>query len=251
VNEHSGNLSRIERIGSAVLGVGATVLVARRGGPIAKLLGGALAASLIGRAFAGHCAVKAALTGQSSLKEGLTDQWQRTTQTGRRVFQRAGGTMQRSAIERVTKIIDVDVPVRAVYNQWTQFETFPQFMEGVKDVRQIDDTHVHWHAKVWGKDVEWDAEITEQDPDKRISWKSVSGAHNAGTVRFESLGPNRTRVRLVMAYQPIGAAENLGDALGLLERQVQTSVEQFKRFVEARGAETGGWRGEVEDSHAR
>jgi uncharacterized membrane protein len=238
MHTHTANLSRGERIGSAVLGLGMLLLM-RRGSPILRIAGGALAVSLVSRAVAGHCAMKAAVTGESSFRQGLTDQWQHTV-----------GRLPHRAIERVEKIIDVDRPVRTVYNQWTQFETFPQFMAGVKDVYQIDDTHVRWRALVRGKEVEWDAEITEQDPDKRISWKSVGGVHNAGTVRFEPLGANRTRVRLVMAYEPEGPIEKLGDAMGLLARQVRTSLEQFKRFIEARGTETGGWRGRVDDSRA-
>jgi uncharacterized membrane protein len=149
-------------------------------------------------------------------------------------------------MERVEKTIEVDCPVRTVYNQWTQFEEFPRFMDGVEEVRQLDDTHVHWRAQLWGKSKEWDAEITEQEPDKRISWRSVSGAPNAGTVRFEPLGTDRTRVRLTMAYEPEGAVEHTGDALGLLNAKVQNSVEGFKRFIESRAHETGGWRGEVD-----
>src|SRR5690606_21147730 len=102
-----------------------------------------------------------------------------------------------------------------VYNQWTQFEDFPRFMAGVKEVRQIDDTHVHWPAEIWGKDKEWDAEIVEQLPDERISWRSTSGPHNAGAVRFEPLGPDRTRVHLAMSYEPEGLIENVGDAVGV------------------------------------
>ncbi len=150
-------------------------------------------------------------------------------------------------MERVEKTVEVDRPVRTVYNQWTQFEEFPAFMEGVKEVRQLDDTHLHWRAEVWGKEKEWDAEITEQEPDQRISWKSVSGAPNAGTVRFEPIGPERTRVRLTMAYEPEDAIENVGDALGIFTSRVQSSVEEFKTFIERRGRETGGWRGEVDD----
>ena len=150
-------------------------------------------------------------------------------------------------MERIEKSIDVDRPIRTVYNQWTQFEEFPRFMAGVKEVKQLDDTHVHWHAEIWGKDEEWDAEITEQTPDERISWKSVSGAYNAGTVRFEPIGPERTRVRLVMAYDPEGVVENVGDALGIFSGRVQNTVEDFKKFIEKRGRETGGWRGEVHD----
>jgi len=148
-------------------------------------------------------------------------------------------------MERIEKSIEVGCPVRAAYNQWTQFEEFPRFMAGVKEVRQLDDTHVRWHAEIWGKDKEWDAEITEQVPDKTIAWRSTSGAPNGGAVRFEPLGPDRTRIRLTMEYDPEGAVENLGDALGMMSRRVQTSVEDFKKFIETRGSETGAWRGEV------
>jgi uncharacterized membrane protein len=153
-------------------------------------------------------------------------------------------------MERVEKTIDVNCPIRTVYNQWTQFEEFPRFMAGVKEVRQIDDTHVRWHAEIWGKDVEWEAEVTEQEPDKRISWKSTSGAQNAGTVRFEPLDSARTRVRLVMAYEPEGAIENLGDALGIFNARVESTVQDFKKFIEARDRETGAWRGEVDHSRS-
>jgi len=154
-------------------------------------------------------------------------------------------------METMEKTIEVDAPISTVYNQWTQFEEFPRFMDGVKDVKQLDDTHVHWHAEVWGKDKEWDAEITEQVPDERVSWKSVSGdAPNAGTVRFEPIGGNRTRVRLVMAYEPHGAIENIGDALGILSQSVQSSVHNFKKYIESRRFEDGGWRGSVKDSVA-
>jgi uncharacterized membrane protein len=154
-------------------------------------------------------------------------------------------------MERIEKTIEVECPIRMVYNQWTQFEEFPKFMDGVKEVKQLDDTHVHWHAEVWGKDKEWDAEITEQVPDERISWKSVSGVYTAGTVRFEPIGPSRTRVRLTMAYEPEGVIENLGDAVGALSGRVQNTVKDFKEFIEERGSETGAWRGAVHDSKAR
>jgi uncharacterized membrane protein len=154
-------------------------------------------------------------------------------------------------MERIEKTIEVDCPVRTVYNQWTQFEEFPRFMEGVKEVKQLDDTHVRWHAEIWGKDKEWDAEITEQVPDQKIGWKSISGdAPNAGTVRFEPLGPDRTLVRLVMAYEPQGAVENVGDALGVLGMRVESSVKNFKKYIESRKVEDGAWRGTVHDSKA-
>ena len=158
------------------------------------------------------------------------------------------GDFEGRDMERVQKTVEVDAPLRAVYNQWTQFEEFPRFMTGVKEVRQLDDSHVHWHAEIWGRDEEWDAEITEQVPDERISWRSVSGPANAGTVRFESIEPQRTRVRLTMAYEPKGAVEHIGDALGIFGARVQSTVEEFKKFMEAREMETGGWRGRIHDS---
>jgi uncharacterized membrane protein len=154
-------------------------------------------------------------------------------------------------MEQIEKTIEVGRPVRTVYNQWTQFEEFPRFMAGVKEVRQIDDTHLHWRAEIWGKDVEWDAEITEQDPDKRISWRSISGAPNAGTVRFEPLDAERTRVRLVMAYEPTDAVEKIGDAVGVFSSRVQNTVEDFKKFIESRSHETGAWRGKVDNSRVQ
>jgi len=149
-------------------------------------------------------------------------------------------------MERIEKSVEVKAPVRAVYNQWTQFEEFPRFMAGVKEVKQIDDTHLHWHAEIWGKDKEWDSEITEQVPDQKIAWRSTSGdAPNAGVVRFEPVAPDRTRVRLTMEYEPQGVIESVGDKLGVLSARVQNTVEDFKKFIESRGQETGAWRGEV------
>jgi uncharacterized membrane protein len=148
-------------------------------------------------------------------------------------------------MERIEKTFDVDVPVSTVYNQWTQFEEFPRFMEGIQEVRQLDDTHLHWKAKIAGKDKEWDAEIVEQVPDKVIAWRSISGAPNAGTVRFEPLNRERTRIRLTMDYEPVGFVENAGDAVGLVSHKVEDAVERFKGLLEKRRAETGGWRGEV------
>jgi uncharacterized membrane protein len=143
--------------------------------------------------------------------------------------------------------IDVNVPVHTAYNQWTQFESFPQFMEGVEEVRQLDDKHLHWKAKVGGKVQEWDAEITEQIPDQKIAWRSISGAPNGGVVTFNYLGPNTTRVLLSIDYDPQGVAESAGAALGFMDRQVKGDLERFKRFIESRGQETGAWRGTIED----
>lgn len=140
-------------------------------------------------------------------------------------------------MESIEKIVDVNSPIGSVYKQWTQFEEFPLFMNGVKAVKRLDDAHVHWHAEVWGKDQQWAAKIIEQVPDERISWNSVSGdALNAGTVRFEPLAANRTRVRLVIAYESQGAAERVGDPLGLLSASVQSSVSNFKKYIEEKGS---------------
>jgi len=146
---------------------------------------------------------------------------------------------------KIEKAIDVEVPVRAAYNQWTQFEEFPRFMEGVESVRQIDDRRLHWRANVGGKSLEWDAEIAEQIPDKRIAWRSLSGARNAGVVTFHRLAEARTRVMLQLDYEPEGFVENLGDALGVVSSRAEGDLERFKEFIEGRGLETGAWRGEI------
>ena len=148
-------------------------------------------------------------------------------------------------MERVTKTFEINAPVRKVYNQWTQFEDFPRFMDGVKEVRQPDDTHLHWKASIAGKDKEWDAEIVEQVPDERIAWRSTAGVLNAGTVRFEPVSPDKSRVHLTMEYEPKGLVENVGDAVGMVDRKVEKAVQDFKKLIEERGQETGAWRGEV------
>jgi uncharacterized membrane protein len=149
-------------------------------------------------------------------------------------------------MERIEHTVDVDVPVSTVYNQWTQFEEFPRFMEGVESVRQIDDTTVHWKAKVAGKVKEWDARITEQEPDEVIAWEGFGDPDNSGRVFFEPLdGGARTRVNLALDYEPEGVVEKVGDALGVLERRVEGDLDRFKEFIESRGTETGAWRGEV------
>ena len=153
-------------------------------------------------------------------------------------------------MEQLQKTFEIDVPLRAAYNQWTQFEEFPQFMEGVQEVRQLDDTHLHWRASVAGKEKEWDAEITEQVPDSVIAWRSTSGAPNGGRVSFEALGPERTRIDLQMLYEPESALEKAGDAMGVVSRQVDRTVDGFKEYIERRGRETGGWRGEVHGGRA-
>ena len=148
-------------------------------------------------------------------------------------------------MQRIEKDIEVKLPVRTVYNQWTQFESFPHFMEGVKSVQQLDDRHLAWKAEILGREVEWTAEIIEQAPDECISWRCTSGHPNMGAVYFEPLGPDQTKVTLVLEYEPLGATEKIADALGALSLRVEGDLRRFKKFIEERGAETGAWRGEI------
>lgn len=151
----------------------------------------------------------------------------------------------------VEKSIVVNVPVNTAYNQWTQFEEFPQFMEGIEEVRQLDDKRLYWRANIAGKNVEWEAEIGEQKPDKHISWRSTTGAHNAGAVGFMEEGSDQTRVTLRLEYEPEGFFENVGSALGFVDNRVQGDLERFKTFIESRSSETGAWRGEIHNSQTQ
>jgi uncharacterized membrane protein len=148
-------------------------------------------------------------------------------------------------METIEKSVEIDAPVSTVYNQWTQFEEFPRFMEGVKQVQQLDDKRLHWRAEVGGKEKEWDAEIYKQIEDEVIAWRSTSGARNDGEVRFDKSSGGKTRVTLELAYEPEGVVENIGDALGLLSGRVQGDLDRFRDFIEKRGTETGAWRGEI------
>ena len=147
-----------------------------------------------------------------------------------------------------THSIEVNAPVRAVYNQWTQFEEFPRFMEGVEEVRQEGDKRLFWRAKIGGKVKEWEAEITDQVPDQRIAWQSVDGSPNAGTITFEELGPDRTMVTATIEYEPEGFVEKAGDALGIPSGRVEGDLKRFRDYIEERGRETGGWRGQIGES---
>lgn len=154
-------------------------------------------------------------------------------------------------MSRLEKSVEVDLPVRVVYDQWTQFEDFPRFMEGIESVEQLDDRRLLWRAKLGGRQEEWEAEITYQEPDERIGWRSTTGAENSGIVAFDAVNPNRTRVRLELTYEPSGASENVGDLLGVVSRRVQGDLDRFKEFIEARGRATGGWRGQVRGTEVR
>lgn len=143
------------------------------------------------------------------------------------------------------KSIEVDLPVTTVYNQWTQFEDFPQFMEGVESVTQVDDKRLHWVAEIAGTREEWDAEIVDQEPDRRIAWRTLTGTTNDGIVTFEPLGPTSTRVSLDLDVEPEGLKEKIGEKLGVVSRQAEGDLKRFKAFIESRGVETGAWRGQV------
>jgi uncharacterized membrane protein len=146
---------------------------------------------------------------------------------------------------RVEKTIEIDRPLRMVYDQWTQFEEFPRFMEGVEDVHQIDEKTLHWKAKIGGRSREWTAEIVQQEPDESIAWRHTEGAVNSGVVVFAPLDAERCQVTLALEYDPRGFVEKAGDILGVVSRRVEGDLERFKRFIEERAQETGAWRGQI------
>ncbi len=154
-------------------------------------------------------------------------------------------TREEFELPRVVKTIDVDVPVSVAYNQWTQFEEFPSFMEGITVVEQLDNKRLYWRSEIGGKVKEWTAEIAEQRPDECIAWHSTSGVRNAGRVRFESLGSEKTRIELIMDYEPEGPLEGAADWLGVVSSRVHGDLERFKKFIESRGEATGAWRGKI------
>ena len=152
-------------------------------------------------------------------------------------------------MKTIEKYIDVNVPVRAAYNQWTQFEEFPKFMENIERVQQLDETGLHWVAKIAGVTVEWDAEISEQVPDKRIAWYGARGPVRNGIVSFHPVNDSVTRVVLRIDYEPETFFEETGDKLGIASNRVQEDLQRFKEFIETRGVETGAWRGKISGSH--
>ena len=154
-------------------------------------------------------------------------------------------------MERIEKAIEVDVPLSVAYNQWTQFESFPTFMEGIEQVEQIDDKRLHWVANVGGRRKEWDAEIVEQVPDEVVSWRSIAGPLNNGSVTFSPLSADSCRVTLILTYEPEGGLEKVGDALGVLKLRVQGDLKRFKEFIESRRTPTGAWRGSIEGGEVR
>jgi ribosome-associated toxin RatA of RatAB toxin-antitoxin module len=148
---------------------------------------------------------------------------------------------------KVEQSIQVDVPVSAAYGQWTQFEDFPHFMGGVKEVRQLDDRRLHWVAEIAGVRREWEASVLEQVPDQKVAWAATSGATNAGAVRFEPAGAASTIVHLTLEYEPEGVVEQAGDKLGIVQRQVTSDLERFKKLIEDQGYASGAWRGSISE----
>ena len=149
-------------------------------------------------------------------------------------------------MSRISEEIEVAVPVRVAYDQWTQFESFPRFMAGIDRVIQVDDRTLEWTATIAGVVKHWRAEITEQRPDDVVAWRSTDGAQNDGQVRFRSLGPDRTMVELQLDVEPEGLVEKAADALGVVERRVRGDLERFRDFIESRAQPTGAWRGRIE-----
>jgi uncharacterized membrane protein len=152
---------------------------------------------------------------------------------------------------RIEESIDVGVPISVAYNQWTQFEEFPQFMEGIESVQQIDDTHLLWTGEIGGAREEWRAEITEQRPDERVAWHATEGRTNAGVVTFHRIDDETTRVMVQMDWEPEGAKESAGAAVGIDSHRVKGDLKRFKEMIERRGTPTGAWRGEVEQGETR
>ena len=153
--------------------------------------------------------------------------------------------MKKRDSSNITATVGVDVPASTAYKQWTQFEDFPKFMDGVESVQQLDDRRLRWRAEIGGTTVERDAEITEQPADARIAWRSTSGASNAGVVTFHHVSPGSCRVALQLDYDPEGIIENVGDFLGVVSGRARGDLARFKKFIEERGHETGAWRGEI------
>jgi uncharacterized membrane protein len=153
-------------------------------------------------------------------------------------------------MSRIQETLELEVPVSTAYNQWTQFEDFPQFMEGVESVKQLDDTRLYWIAEFGGTRREWEAKILDQTPDSHIAWEG-GPEDPSGEVRFEPLGAERCRVTLVMDYEPQGMKEKAGDLMGVAKARVKGDLERFKQFIQTRQVETGAWRGDVTGGQAQ
>jgi len=146
---------------------------------------------------------------------------------------------------QIIETVDVDVPVTTAYDQWTQFETFPQFLSYVKEITQQDATHNHWTVNIGGVQREFDTVVTEQLPDERVAWTTVEGKDHAGVVTFHKLGPSKSRVTVQLDWEAESLVEKVGAALNIDDHAIKKDLKQFKEFIESRPSETGAWRGDV------
>jgi predicted PurR-regulated permease PerM/uncharacterized membrane protein len=220
----------------------ATMTAALIGVSAGGVVGALLAVPVVAAAKAAYLELRPPIPGETADDEGRGGD-----ESGRGGRSRDDDSTPQEAtpMSTVEKSIEVKLPVSTVYNQWTQFEEFPQFMEGVERVTQLDDTRLHWVAEIAGAVREWDAEIVDQQPDQRIAWRSIDGAGNGGIVTFSPVGAEATRVSLQMQFEPEGLAETVGDKLGFVSKQAEGDLKRFKSFIEERGNETGAWRGQV------
>ena len=143
--------------------------------------------------------------------------------------------------------VDVNVPVSVAYNQWTKCEEFPKFLSFVESITQVNDTLTEWKVKVGGVEREFEAQITEQHPDERVAWNSTGGqVDHGGVVTFHKLAENETRVTVQLDWQATGLMEKAGAALGVDNYAIKKDLANFKKFIEAKGTDDGGWRGDVQ-----
>jgi uncharacterized membrane protein len=198
-------------------------------------------------AFVFVSGVGVALAAVPSVRQGVMSKFRSATSGSASQGPHAAPRNGANSATTIEHEIEIDVPLSTAYNQWTQFEEFPKFMEGIQEVTQLDDTLLHWAASVAGKRAEWDAKIVAQEPDRRIVWESVDGKNTRGAVTFAEAGPGRTRIRLKMSYTPEGVAEKVGSAAGLDDRRVRGDLERFRKLIETEQVASGGWRGKIED----
>jgi uncharacterized membrane protein len=161
-------------------------------------------------------------------------------------FSGAGGG-ERGMTVPLHDSVDVAVPLETAYNQFTQFEDFPEFMHGVEDVEQDDDAHLTWHAHVWGLRRSWEIEITDQLPNERIAWRTVNGSEATGVVTFHRLGDRLTRIEVIVSVQPEGVLEKAASGLRIVGRVLRSDLRRFKAFLELRDQETGAWPGRIDE----
>ncbi|WP_369195021.1 SRPBCC family protein [Streptomyces djakartensis] len=188
--------------------------------------------------------VRAALeTGGSHLKDKVTGAFKNLGGGGKKGKGRSGNKPT-----VIIEHIDVGVPLRTAYDQWTQYQDFSTFAKGVKSASRDDDTHSDWQAKIWWSNRSWKAKTTEQIPDDRIAWTSEGAKGTTkGVVSFHRLTDNLTRVLLVIEYYPSGFFEKTGNIWRAQGRRARLDLKNFVRFITIKGEAEDGWRGEIRD----